>query len=102
MTESLGILVSTDKHLDHVVNLAKAAHEKGKLVNVFFTGNGVRLTMQPAIQGTGGKGEAVRVRCQFQVQWTAWPGRRGAGRGGSRISPPRPKTPKCWPSRTVI
>ncbi len=43
---SLGILVSSDKHLTHVANLTRAAYEKGKAVHIFFTGAGVTLTLQ--------------------------------------------------------
>jgi hypothetical protein len=44
MADTLGILVNTDKHLDFVINLTKAAYSKGKQVLIFFTGNGVKLT----------------------------------------------------------
>ena len=44
MSDILGILVGTDKHLDHVINLTDAAFDKGKQVEIFFTGEGVRLT----------------------------------------------------------
>ena len=36
MAEKLGILVSSDKHLEYVVNLTTAAHDKGKEVEIFF------------------------------------------------------------------
>ena len=54
-TGSLAILVSTDKHLDHVVNLTAAAFAKGKKVNLFFTGKGVRLTLRPRFKELAGK-----------------------------------------------
>jgi hypothetical protein len=38
MAESLGILVSSDKHLDYVAKFTSAAHKKGKAVRIFFTG----------------------------------------------------------------
>ena len=44
MAEKLGILVSSDKHLDYIINLTDAAHAKGKQVEIFFTGQGVLLT----------------------------------------------------------
>ena len=44
MDESLGILVTSDKHLDHVVGVTEAAVRAGKRVRIFFTGRGVRLT----------------------------------------------------------
>ena len=43
---TLGILVSSDKHLPYVVNLTRAASKKGKKVSLFFTGAGVTLTLQ--------------------------------------------------------
>ncbi|BBO78244.1 hypothetical protein DSCW_56610 [Desulfosarcina widdelii] len=67
MTDSLGILVSTDKHLDHVVNLARAAHEKGKSVNVFFTGSGVRLTMQRQFKELVGKAKLSVCDVSFRA-----------------------------------
>jgi predicted peroxiredoxin len=55
MGEKLGILVSSDKHLDYVVSLTAAAHEKGKSVHIFFTGDGVRLTRTSKFQELVGK-----------------------------------------------
>jgi len=55
MAQKLGILVSSDKHLDYVVNLTHAAHAKGKNVEIFFTGKGVRLTHSPEFQKLVGK-----------------------------------------------
>jgi hypothetical protein len=54
-TDSLAILVSTDKHLDHVVDLTTAAVAKGKSVSLFFTGRGVRLTMEPRFGELAGR-----------------------------------------------
>ena len=54
-TDSLSILVSTDKHLDHVVNLTTAAFAKGKKVSLFFTGKGVLLTIRPQFKKLVGK-----------------------------------------------
>lgn len=47
MAGKLGILVSSDKHLDYIINLTKAAHAKGKEIEIFFTGEGVLLTQSP-------------------------------------------------------
>ena len=44
MTSALGICVSTTSQMPHVVGLAKAARAAGKEVEIFFTGEGVRLT----------------------------------------------------------
>ena len=54
MAENLGILVSSDKHMDYVVKLTSAAHEKGKAVRIFFTGNGVLLTQSPEFKNLVG------------------------------------------------
>ena len=55
MAEKLGILVSSDKNLDYVINLTDAAHIKGKSVEIFFTGKGVLLTQSPRIKKLIGK-----------------------------------------------
>jgi predicted peroxiredoxin len=55
MAETLGIMVSSDKHLDYVINLTRAAHEKGKEVQIFFTGKGVLLALKPGFEQLVGK-----------------------------------------------
>ena len=55
MAEKLGILVSSDKHLDYIVNLTEAAVKKKKEVEIFFTGQGVLLTQTPDFQKLVGK-----------------------------------------------
>ncbi len=55
MADKLGILVSSDRHLDHVVELVRAAHAKGKETQVFFTGSGVHLTLDPKFAELAGK-----------------------------------------------
>lgn len=47
MKNTLGILVSSDDHFDHLLKLTKAAADKGKTVTIFFTGNGVLMTCNP-------------------------------------------------------
>jgi sulfur relay (sulfurtransferase) complex TusBCD TusD component (DsrE family) len=47
MAESIGICVSTQNNLHHVIGLAKAAKKAGKQVEIFFTGDGVELTQDP-------------------------------------------------------
>lgn len=47
MTESIGICVSTQNNLHHVIGLAAAAKKAGKQVEIFFTGDGVELTQDP-------------------------------------------------------
>jgi peroxiredoxin family protein len=47
MAEKLGILVSSNRHLRHLIEITKAAERAGKEVIVFFTHNGVLLTQEP-------------------------------------------------------
>ena len=41
---TLGILVTSDRHLDYVINVTETAHKKGMKVKIYFTGTAVRLT----------------------------------------------------------
>lgn len=45
----LGILVNSDRHLRHVVGLARAALAKGHEVAIFAMDEGVRLMADPAL-----------------------------------------------------
>ena len=53
--KTLGMLVSSDRHLDYVIRLTEAAFGKGIKVKIFFTGNGVRLTQSADFQKLTGK-----------------------------------------------
>ena len=55
MTQKLGILASSNKHLDYIINLTDAAVKKKKEVEIFFTGQGVLLTQSPDFQKLVGK-----------------------------------------------
>ena len=55
MADTLGILVTTDKHLESVIELVNAANEKGKEIQVFFTGSAVHLTVVPDFGQLAGK-----------------------------------------------
>ena len=55
MAQLLGIMVSSDKHLDYVVNLTVAAQAKGHQVKVFFTGRSVLLTQKDDFRQLVGK-----------------------------------------------
>lgn len=55
MAQSLGILVTSDKHLDYVINLTDAADKKGKKVQIFFTGSSVKLSLTPDFKKLVGK-----------------------------------------------
>ncbi len=44
----LGILVNTDRHLDHIVGITKAALSRGHEVIIFSMDTGTRLLENPA------------------------------------------------------
>ncbi|MBW1926926.1 MAG: hypothetical protein JRI35_07025 [Deltaproteobacteria bacterium] len=44
MNDKLGILVSSDRYIDHLIGITKAAHRAGKEVIIFLTSRGVLLT----------------------------------------------------------
>jgi len=48
--ERLGLLVTTDKFLDQVIGIAKAAIDAGHPVSIFFMDEGVRLLKDPRLQ----------------------------------------------------
>lgn len=67
MAEKLGILVSSDKHLDYVINLTAAAHKKGKEVEIFFTGQGVLLTQSSDFNKLVGKAKMTLCDVSFRA-----------------------------------
>lgn len=66
MPQKLGILVSSDRHFDYVVNLTTAAHQKGKEVHIFFTGKGVLLTQAPGFEALEGKAKMSLCDVSFR------------------------------------
>ena len=67
MAGKLGLLVSSDKHLDYVINLTHAAHDKGKEVEIFFTGKGVLLTQSPDFTKLVGKAKMSLCDASFRA-----------------------------------
>ena len=67
MAEKLGVLVSSDKHLDYVINLTDAAHDKGKEIEIFFTGKGVLLTQSPEFNKLVGKAKMSLCDVSFRA-----------------------------------
>ena len=47
MAGTLGIFVSSDKHLDKIIGICKAARKKDVDVSIFFTHRGTLLTQSP-------------------------------------------------------
>jgi len=67
MQETLGILVSSDRHLDFIIKLTEAAHTKSKKVVIFFTGNGVLLTQSPEFKQLAGKAKMALCDVSFKA-----------------------------------
>ena len=105
MAETLGIMVSSDKHLDYVINLTRAAHEKGKEVQIFFTGKGVLLALMPGFEQLVGK--AKLSICDVSFRANGLHGReeevhslsRSARRPSGQLEPPR--EPRSKPLRPL-
>ncbi|ADK85730.1 conserved hypothetical protein [Desulfarculus baarsii DSM 2075] len=51
----LGILVSSDKHIDHLIGITDAARASGHEVIVFLSAEGVLLTQHPRFPEMEGK-----------------------------------------------
>lgn len=47
MAEKLGIVVSSDEHLDHLIGLCQAVRRSGRETIIFLTNRGVLLTQDP-------------------------------------------------------
>ncbi len=67
MAKTLGIFVSSDKHLDYVIGLTGAAHTKGIDVQIFFTGKGVLLTQSPELANLVGKARMALCEVSFRA-----------------------------------
>ena len=50
MEKTLGIYVTTDRYLDQLIRLCKAAKKKGVAVKVFFTHQGTKLCTHPRME----------------------------------------------------
>lgn len=67
MGDRLGIMVSSNKHLDYVIALTNAAYQKGKHVQIFFTGQGVLLTQKPDFAQLVGKAKLSVCDVSFRA-----------------------------------
>jgi hypothetical protein len=65
MPERLGLCVAGEANFPHVLGLTRAAQAAGKSVEIFFTGDGVRLTKEPGfselIAAARSKGSSTRT-----------------------------------------
>lgn len=67
MAQSLGILVTTDKYLDYVINITDAAHKKGKEIQIFFTGRSVKLSLHSDFEKLVGKAKLSICDVSFRA-----------------------------------
>lgn len=65
--EILGIFVTSNKYLDHVIGVAKAAKKAGKALNIFLTHDGVLITQDPRYQELADIGPEKLSLCN--VSW---------------------------------
>ena len=66
MTGTLGILVTSDLHLDYVIRLTETAFQKGKKIMIFFTGRAVKLIESTDFKRL--KGKASIAVCDFSYR----------------------------------
>jgi peroxiredoxin family protein len=67
MAEKLGILVSSDRHLDHLIGISRAATQAGKEVVVFLTNRGVLLTQHEGFPDLEGQGQISLCNVNFEA-----------------------------------
>lgn len=66
MAEKLGIFVSSDKNLRHVIGITKAAEAAGKEVVLFFTHKGVLLTQETEFKELIGHGKKSLCNVSYE------------------------------------
>lgn len=68
MARTLGVFVSSDKHLDKLIRLVTAAGKKSVEVTVFFTHLGVLLSQDPRFEELEGKAKMSLCNVNFEAQ----------------------------------
>ena len=66
MARSLGILVSSDQHLDKIIKLCRAAKNNGIKVALFFTHLGTLLTRDPRFADLEGTAEMAFCKVSLE------------------------------------
>ena len=66
MARSLGVLVTSENHLDKVIKLCKATKDKGVETRVFFTHRGTLLTQNPRFVELEGLGHLSLCNVGFE------------------------------------
>ena len=63
----LGIIITTDRHLDHVVGITQAANAKGHEVSIFAMDSGTRLLENPEFTQLCAVENVVMSVCQHSA-----------------------------------
>lgn len=66
MNKTLGIYVTSDRHLEKLILLCKAAKKKGVAVKVFFTHEGTRLCTDPEMEALAGIVDVALCKVGFE------------------------------------
>ncbi len=66
MKKTLGIYVTSDRHLEKLMLLCKAAKKKGVAVKVFFTHEGTRLCTDPQMEELAGIVDVALCKVGFE------------------------------------
>jgi hypothetical protein len=66
MAEKLGIFVSSDLHLDHLIGICRAATAAGKEVSVFLSNRGVLLSQDQRFAELEGQGHVSLCNVNFE------------------------------------
>jgi peroxiredoxin family protein len=67
VADKLGIFVSSDQHLPHLIGIARAASQAGKEVTVFLTNRGVLLTQDPDFASLEGLAQISLCNVNFEA-----------------------------------
>lgn len=67
MAEKLGIFVSSDQSLEHLIGISRAAIKAGKEVKVFLTNRGVLLTQQERFSEMEGEAHVALCNVTFDA-----------------------------------
>lgn len=64
----LGILVNTDRHLEHIVGITRAASEKGHEVVIFSMDDGTHLLQNPTFTDLGELDRVSMSLCRHSAE----------------------------------
>jgi len=64
----LGIIVTTDKHLDHIMGITRSALSKGHEVNIFHMDKGVKLLEDTSFTALCNEGGLSICYCDYSTK----------------------------------